>query len=248
MRDDSSMTTLLAALLAASAVGAAAEPALSSPAGRGPDRSSMHAASVVFSDPTRITNPWLPLSAIPVAELRGTNDGKRTRRRRRLLSRTEAFRIGGRNVAAAVVEDRTHVDGVLREVAFGYYAQADDGTVFYLGEDIDLYGRTGRRVVSHEGAFRYGRDTGVLGVAMPARPREGMRYTFEEIPGQGLEFSRVVDTNGRISVRAGAFHRVLEVHGLLLPGHAREVKWYARGVGLVKEQGSTGAIELVARG
>ena len=247
MGNDNNMTRLLAALLAAGAVGSGADAAVADPRGPEPQASSVRAAGATFSRPSRITNSWLPLSALAVAEFRGTEDGKRVRSLRRVLPRTEPFRIAGQDVAAAVAEDRVYVNGVLREVTLGYHAQADDGTVYYLGKDIDLYAHTGRDVVSHEGSFRYGHDTDVLGVAMPARPRDGMRYAVESIPGRTIERDRIVDTNGRLSVPAGAFHRVLEVHGLLLPEGDREVRWYARGVGVLKEQGPAGTLELGSR-
>jgi hypothetical protein len=149
-------------------------------------------------------------------------------------------------VRALVVEDRAFNDGVLHEVALDYYAQADDGTVYYLGEDVDIYDKTGTRVVSHEGAFLYGRETDTLGVAMPADPQVGERYVFERIPGQGSESNRVLATDARLRVPAGRFRGVLKVRADHLPDREREFKWYVRGRGLAKEQGPTGGVELTA--
>ena len=221
--------------------GQAAQPAQRAQA---PAAGPAQSAGPTFSHPTRIDNRWLPLSSIERSVLRGTKEGRRVRSVITPLERTKAFRIGGSTVRAMVVKDRAYEDGKLHEVALDYYAQADDGTVYYLGEDVDIYNRAGTRVVSHEGAFLYGRDTRTLGVAMPARPRTGARFTFERIPGVGSERNRVVSTTARASTPAGTFSPALKVRSYHRPDEDRELKWYAPGVGLVKEQGPTGGVEL----
>jgi len=42
----------------------------------------------------------------------------------------------------------------LIEVSQNFFAQADDGTVYYFGELVDTYG--GGSVVSHEGSWLLG--------------------------------------------------------------------------------------------
>lgn len=204
--------------------------------GEANDGPAAGAAGPRFSNPTQIDNPWLPISAAPRTELRGVNGGVKVRSVRTLLDRTKTFRVNGQTVRAAIVEDRAYENGALHEVALDYYAQADDGTVYYLGEDVDIYDKAGKRVVSHEGAFLYGRDTRTLGVAMPASPTPGERFTFERIPGTGSETNRVVSRRGSL----------LQIGARLMPERERETKWYRRGVGLLKEQGETGSTRLVS--
>ena len=45
--------------------------------------------------------------------------------------------MAGEAVEAAIVQDRGYHNGKLHEIALDYYAQADDGTVYYLGEDVN---------------------------------------------------------------------------------------------------------------
>jgi hypothetical protein len=196
-----------------------------------------------FSHPNRITNPWLPLSKTKRVELRGKEGGKAVRSVRTLLTRTEPFKIHGRTVPATIVEDRAYLNGKLHEIALDYYAQSDAGTVYYLGEDVDIYSTKGQ-VVAHTGAFRYGRDTQTLGIAMPARPRVGTRYTFESVPGVGSEKSRVVSTSARIKVPYGTFTNALKIFSDHKPENEREIKWYVRGVGLLREQAPDGGVSL----
>src|SRR5205823_2537788 len=97
-------------------------------------------AGVKFTHPTEITNPYLPLSSLKQDVLEGTEDGKRTRVERTAkpdLHKT--FTVGGQKVEALVVEDRAYEDGQLAEVAVDYFAQDDDGTIYYLGEEVDEY-------------------------------------------------------------------------------------------------------------
>jgi hypothetical protein len=202
----------------------------------GGDSKDESGAGPRFSKPTQIDNPWLPISSTPRTELRGVKEGVKIRSVRTLLGRTKEFRVGGQVVRAAIVEDRAFEDGRLHEVALDYYAQADDGTVYYLGEDVDIYDKTGKRVVSHDGAFLYGRDTQTLGIAMPANPSPGVRFTFERIPGTGSETNRVLRRSAH----------TISIGARLLPENERETKWYRRGTGLVKEKGETGSTRLVS--
>ena len=39
------------------------------------------------------------------------------------------------------MEDRAYVDGQLEEIALGYFGQADDGAVYYFGEDVNIYSK-----------------------------------------------------------------------------------------------------------
>jgi hypothetical protein len=172
------------------------------------------------------------------------DDGKPARSVRRLLPITHIFTIAGQRVQAAIVEDRSYEGGRLREVALDHYAQADDGTVYYLGEDVDYYEHG--RVVSHEGAFRYGRDTKALGVAMPARPLPGQRFAIEDIPGQGSEHNMVKRRLARVAVPAGIYRDAVQIDGWVLPDREHEVKLYGRGVGLLMERGPGANKQLVA--
>src|SRR5215207_8706246 len=125
------------------------------------------AAAPVFSHPTTIDNRYLPLTTRHRCELRGGGD----RVVRTVLERTKRFDVGGQSVDAVVVRDKAYEHGRLVERTFDYFAQSDDGTVYYLGEDVDNIRRG--KVVNHRGSWRYGRDTDVAGVAMPPDPKLG---------------------------------------------------------------------------
>ena len=162
-----------------------------------------------FSNPRQIDNPYLPLTKFSRCELRGQEEGTRARVVRRLLDRTKPFEFGGRTVRAIVIEDRAFEDGELVERTLDYFAQADDGTVYYVGEDVDNY-RNGK-VVNHEGSWMYGRDTSKLGVAMPAGPQVGDRWRFEDVPGITVESDRVVSKLASLRVGGKTYTDVIRV-------------------------------------
>jgi hypothetical protein len=200
------------------------------------------AGTPAFSRPGAIDNPYLPLAKYRSCVLRGHEDGARVRVVRRLLERRRRFEVGGRAVAAAIIEDRAIEDGQLVERTLDYFAQADGGTVYYLGEHVDNY--EDGRVVDHGGSWLYGRDTDRLGVAMPARPRVGDRWRFEDVPGITVESDRVVRRIARVTVAGRAFRDVIRVREHLMPEDAVEYKLYARGVGLLREVPPDGLVEL----
>src|SRR5918997_2960913 len=215
--------TLLAAGAGVAALGAAA---LAGAQG-GP-------AAALFSDPARIETPYLPLTAHRRCVLRGrADDGTRQRSVRTTLRRTKRFDVEGRRVDAAIVRDDDYEDGELVERTLDYFAQADDGTVYYLGEDVDNIRRG--RVVDHAGSWLYGRDTDVLGVAMPAVPRLGDQWRFEDVPGVTTESDRVEETGMRARAGGGDFTAVIRVQEFVQPEGEVEYKLYARGTGLIVE-------------
>ena len=223
--------SLLAAGAAVAALGAAA--GLSSAQG-GP-------AAPVFSNPARIDNPYLPLTAHRRCVMRGRDDeGTRQRSVRTTLRRTKRFEVEGQRVDAAIVRDDDYEDGELVERTLDYFAQADDGTVYYLGEDVENYRRG--RVVNHEGSWLYGRDTDVLGVAMPADPKLGDQWRFEDVPGVTTESDRVEETGMRARVRGRDFSAVIRVQEFVQPEGEVEYKLYAPGIGVILEYPPDGRI------
>jgi hypothetical protein len=196
-----------------------------------------------FSNPTRIDNPYLPLTVFRRCELRGVEGGRQVRIVRTLLDRTEPFRVGGRVVRVAVIEDRDYKDGELVERTLDYFGQSDNGTVYYFGEDVDDY--SGGQVVGHGGQWRYGRDTNALGVAMPARPRVGATFRFEDVPGITTESDRVVAHLRQVRVRGKTYRDVIRIRESLRPEGVAENKLYARGVGTILELPPDGRVELV---
>ncbi len=187
-----------------------------------------------FTTPTTIDNPYLPLTKWKSCELRGLqDDGTRERVVRKLLKRTRPFTVNGQSVKAAVIEDRAFENGKLVERTLDYFAQADDGTVHYLGEHVNNLRRG--RVVNHNGTWLYGKHTDVLGVAMPPNPQVGDQWRFEDVPGVTTESNRLEETGLRARAGGRLHTNVIRVQEFIQPEGEIEYKLYAPGVGLITE-------------
>ena len=191
-------------------------------------------AGVKFSHPREITNPFLPLASLKQDILEGTEDGKKIR-----IERTakpdmhKTFEIGGQKVETLVVEDREYEDGELSEVAIDYFAQSDDGTVWYLGEDVDEY-KDGK-VISHKGAWMYGKDTQTPGVLFPGKPVLGVKFRSEDVSETIRENDEVVSVTETVTTPTGVYRDCVKIREALADGSI-EYKCYAKGVGVVSEQ------------
>ena len=191
-------------------------------------------AGVKFSHPREITNPWLPLASLKQDILEGTEDGKKIRIERTAMPRKHrTFDIGGQKVEALVFEDREYENGELSEVAVDFFAQSDDGTVWYLGEEVDEY--QGGKVIGHKGAWMFGKDTQTPGVLFPGQPKVGAKFKSEDVSKTISERDEIVSVSETVTTPAGTFRDCVKVRERLADGKT-EYKYYAKGVGVVLEQ------------
>ena len=195
----------------------------------------------VFSNPTAITNVHLPLGSLTQDVLEGTEGGKASRVIRTRLPGTRAFTFGGQQVQAIIVSDTVYTAGQLAEVALDYFTQSDNGDVYYFGEDVDEFVNV--QIVNHEGAWHLGVDTDKPGLFLPATPKVGDRFRSEDVPGITREDDEVVAVNETVTVPAGTFQNCVKVKEILSDG-AIEFKFYAPGVGVVKEVPEDGVVDL----
>jgi hypothetical protein len=133
-----------------------------------------------FSHPTEITNPLFPISRLRSALLLGHVEGKPFRTETTLLPGTGTVLWDGRRVRVLVSQYMAYLDGRITEVALDRYAQADDGSVWYLGEDVFDY--ADGTVSSTEGTWLAGKE-GPGAMIMPADPKVGNVYRTENAPG-----------------------------------------------------------------
>ena len=162
-----------------------------------------HAAALLkdvkFSHPADITNAWLPLAQLKQDVLDGTEDGSKVHIERTAkpdIHRT--FKLGGQTIESAAVEDRDFEDGELAEVTMDYFAQDDNGTVYYLGEEVDEC--KGGKVVGHKGGWMVGRDTPVPGVLLPGTLKVGQAWRSEDVSSEISEKDKVVSLSETVTV------------------------------------------------
>jgi hypothetical protein len=185
-----------------------------------------------FSDPTRITNPRFPVAGLTQVLQLGHEGGKPLRVEVTRLPRPRTIEWDGRWVGTVASQFVAYLDGRIQEVAVDYFAQADDGSVWYFGEDVANY-RDGT-VADHDGSWLAGRD-GPPGMIMPADPREGDVYRSENIPGLVFEQDTVRSTTGTVDGPRGPVQGATLVEELLMDGTV-EHKAFAPGYGEFRAQ------------
>ncbi len=188
--------------------------------------------AAVFSTPTAITNPYLPLSSLTQDILEGTEGGKPFRVVRSHTTGTRMFTFNGVQVSTVIVIDSAFLNDTLIEVAIDYFAQSDHGDVYYFGEDVDNY--QNGQVANHDGSWLFGVQTTTVGLFIPAAPKVGDRFRSEDVPGITREDDEVVAVNETVVTAAGTYQNCVRVKEILSDG-AVEYKLYAPGIGIVKE-------------
>ena len=172
---------VFACLAALSAVPAAAQPC-GTYSGRGcaPDSRRVDIATPSFSNPTQVDNPLFPISNLHSVVFLGREEGQPFRSETTLLPETGSVTWNGQRIPVLLSQYMAWRDGRLEEVARDRYAQADDGSVWYLGEDVIDYRRG--HAVTTEGTWLAGRE-GPPAMIMPAHPRVGDVFRSENVPG-----------------------------------------------------------------
>jgi len=147
-------------------------------------------------------------------------------------------------VETRAVEDRETKNGALVELTRDYYAiDSVTNDVYYFGEEVDIY-KNGK-VVSHEGTWLSGVKSAKFGLMMPGNPKQGQKFYQEQAPGVAMDRAEIVSVDEKVRTPAGAFDRCVHVRETSpLEKGLKDHKWYAAGVGQVKDE----KLELVEYG
>jgi hypothetical protein len=195
-----------------------------------------------FSHPTKIDNPLFPIDRLHAAILSGHVEGESFKSETTLLPRTRIIEWPeGRPVETRISQYVAYVGGRLEEVALDYYAQADDGSVWYFGEDVFNY-RDGV-VADTEGTWLAGRE-GQAAMIMPANPRVGDAYRSENVPGLVFEEVTIGAVDRTVPGPRGPVSGALIAKELHQDGE-REDKTFAPGYGEFFTGGG-GSVEALA--
>jgi hypothetical protein len=150
-------------------------------------------------------------------------------------------------ITATVVHDQVLTDGEVTEDTFDWYAQDRWGNVWYLGEDTKEY--ENGEVVSTEGSWEAGVDGAQPGIIMLADPQVGDTYRQEFLEGEAEDLAKVYAVGESVEVPQGSYDDVLVTEDWTpLDPDIVEHKFYARGVGVVREelvQGGDEVLELI---
>jgi hypothetical protein len=222
---------------------AAALLALAAPGcGGGDEQSHARAQAPVNIDKSQFTakvdHPLVPLASVPLTILEGTDGDAKTRGTNQLLKKTTI--VDG--VRVAVLENREYEDGKLVEHTFDYFAQRNDGSVWYFGERVQNY-ENGK--VNHEGQWLAGKGNAQPGIYMPAKPKVGQVFRQEKAPGVAEDESTVLAASLTRRTGAGKFRKCIKVKDFSPIDKLTEFKYYCPGVGLVHEDEPHAHADLV---
>jgi hypothetical protein len=167
--------------------------------------------------------------------------GKPFRTETTLLPGTQTVHWDGRDIRVLVSQYMAYLDGRLEEVALDRYAQADDGSVWYMGEDVFDY-RNGA-VALTEGTWLAGKE-GPGAMIMPAKPKVGDVYRTENAPGIVFEEVTVKTTGKTVTGPNGPVHGAIVAAELHSDG-SQEDKVFAPGYGEFRTSGG-GDLEALA--
>jgi hypothetical protein len=138
-------------------------------------------------------------------------------------------------VRCTVVRDTVSEHGRAVERTGDWYAQDEQGNVWYMGEDS--FERTHGHFVKASDSWKSGVNGAKPGIIMPAHPRPGDAYRQEYYPpGEALDEARVVQLGASLTVPEGAFTGVLVTSERSPLEPQTEHKYYAPGVGEIAER------------
>jgi hypothetical protein len=136
-------------------------------------------------------------------------------------------------VKTRVVEERETKNGQLTEVSRNYYAiDTKSKAVYYFGEDVNTY-KDGK-VVGHEGAWLAGANN-KFGLMMPGKPKAGDKFYQEIAPDVAMDRSEILSITEEMTTPAGTYKNCLHVKDGSKLESGTSDKWYAPGIGLIKD-------------
>ena len=186
-----------------------------------------------------INNQYFPLPVGRTLVYQGIKDGQAQTDRVTVTSMTKVI-LG---ITTTVVSDvATAQDGTVLERTFDYYAQDNQGIVWYLGEDTTSFRANGRPDTS--GSFQAGVNGAQPGIIMEANPQIPDAYRQEFLPGEAEDTAWVVELGATLTVPYGKVRNALvTLEATRLEPGSYDQKIYAPGIGIVSEKALTGTPE-----
>jgi len=186
-------------------------------------------------DPTQfsadLTNPYTSYMVGQTLVYEGmTDEGLE-----RVETTTLASTVVINGITCREVEDVAILEGDVIESTIDWYAQHQDGSIWYMGEIAKNFDDEGF-LEDIDGSWRYGVDGAQPGVIVMGTPVPGQLYRQEYLINEAEDLGRVLALNETVTVPAGTFTGCLMTEdGSSLEPDALEHKYYAPGVGLVLE-------------
>ena len=194
-----------------------------------------------FTNSTNVTNPYFPATVGKKYIYEGQTEDGLERIEEQRLTTTKTI-LG---IACIIVNFKAYVNGTLIEEAWDWYAQDNDGNVWYFGEAVDNYNANGV-LQDHGGSWEAGVDGAQPGTIMPANPQTGMAYREEYYFNHAEDRAEITATGQTVTIPLGTYIDCIQTKNWTeLEPDQIENKFYAPGIGLVKEVNVTDNTEIV---
>ena len=141
-------------------------------------------------------------------------------------------------VTCVVVRDIVLRHGRVAEETFNWFAEDKDGAIWHYGSAAKETSPGGK--VSTEGSWEAGINKAEPGVVMPAQAMPGKPFRQALAKNISEDMMQIVATNETVTVPAGTFTGCVKAKEWSLLEAGTELKWYAPGVGIVKEMATSG--------
>ena len=218
-------------------------------------RASIPIDPPVFTTPLNITNAYQPFQPGAIKMFAGNDQEQSAASADLYLTETRTFTVSGNAVECHVLQEVNFVGGVLVENTFNYFAQADDGTVYYFGEIVNTF--ENGVLTGHHGSWLVGGPTlpgdpsetanaSAPALFMPANPEVGDIYKPEDLFPIVDETDEILAAGKTIKVPGGRFTSVIVVRESTQLDTATEKKWYAPGVGVIRARAKGELLQLIA--
>jgi hypothetical protein len=183
-----------------------------------------------------IDNPYWPLTPGTSYEFQSADE------QTKVVVTSERRTVMG--VWTVVVSDKVFADGKLSEDTSDWYAQDRAGNVWYFGEATLSY--EDAPAGDPTGSWEAGVGGAQPGVVMLADPLGGDIYRQEFYAGEAEDLALVRHIEPSLKVPAGSYQNVLVTEEWTpLEPDVIELKYYAKGIGVVEERQIFGGDELV---
>jgi len=193
-----------------------------------------------FTNSTVVDNPYFPLEMGKKYIYEGqTKDGFERIEIQRLSTAKTVM-----GIACAVVNDKVWIDGTLVEDTDDWYAQDNNGNVWYMGEYVTDYNPDGS-VKDHDGSWEAGVDGAKPGINMLADPMVGMSYRQEYYFDEAEDEAKVIAVSLMVTIPFGMFNNCIKTEEwtALEPGIVGH-KTYAPGIGIIKDGDDVLLVEI----
>jgi hypothetical protein len=189
-----------------------------------------------------IDNPYFPLTPGTSYTFEGVRDGAGQR---------DVFAVTGETksimgVTSTVIEDTATVlaTGRVIEKTNDWFAQDNEGNVWYMGEDTQLLNPDGT-VKNTTGSWTAGVDGALPGIVMPGNLQIPSTFRQEYLSGQAEDMAWFIskDQSAKVPYKTLTGGVVETLEWSPLEPAVIEKKYYAAGIGLVYSVSAAGEVE-----